>query len=423
MIQNIATEYDHPSFRLAVAQFDQAAAAMRLDTNLWERLKTPQRALTVSLPIRMDDGSVKVFMGHRVQHDSARGPSKGGIRYHHDVHLGEVAALAMWMTWKTALAGLPYGGAKGGVKVDPSHLSQGELERLTRRYASEIFPLIGPDHDIPAPDIGTNQQIMAWFMDTYSQQVGFAVPGVVTGKPLSIGGSLGREEATGRGVVNVTLEALRHLNLEVSRTTVAIQGFGNVGAHSAKIIGQAGAKVIAISDHTGGIYNPKGLDIEKIIQRQKEDHIALRDMKMGDLISNDELLTVDCTVLIPAAVSEQITLKNANDLRCQILTEAANGPTTLEADEILLDRGIFTIPDILANSGGVIVSYFEWVQDVQRFFWKESDIRDRLQDIICLAFHRTLAYSQTQKATMRTAALMSGIELVAQAHRARGLYP
>lgn len=395
---------------------------MNLDTNLRERLKTPQRSLMVALPIRMDDGHVRVFQGYRVQHDSARGPSKGGLRYHLDVSLGEVAALAMWMTWKTALAGLPYGGAKGGIQVDSHTLSLAELERLTRRYAAEIFPLIGPDKDIPATDIGTNQQIMAWFMDTFSQQVGFSVPSAVTGKPLAIGGSLGREEATGRGVVNVTIEALRHKGINLEDTSVVIQGFGNVGSHTARIFSEAGARVIGISDFTGGLFNPKGLPIDDIFQRYRLG-LPLRDMKAGDHLTNDELLIQECTVLIPAALSEQITEKNAGNLRCRILTEAANGPTTLEADAILDDRDVFIIPDILANSGGVIVSYFEWVQDVQRFFWNESDIRQRLHEIITAAFHRTLHFAEEKKTTMRTAALMNGIDQVAQAHTVRGLYP
>lgn len=423
-MQNPATlEFNHPTFRLAVAQFDQAAEAMNLDPNLRERLKKPERSLVVSIPIRMDDGSVKVFMGYRVQHDSARGPSKGGIRFHSDVNLGEVAALAMWMTWKSALAGLPFGGAKGGVTVDPHTLSHAELELLTRRYVAEIFPFIGPDKDIPAPDIGTNAQIMAWMMDTYSQQVGFAVPGVVTGKPLCVGGSLGREEATGGGVVDITLEALRHLKLDIDKTTVAIQGFGNVGAYTAKIINKLGAKVIAVSNHEGGLYNAKGLDIPELIRRYAENGHSFHSIKMGDEVTNEELLTLDCTVLIPAAISEQITHTNAAKVRCKILTEGANGPTTLEADEILTDKGVFIIPDILANSGGVIVSYFEWVQDLQRFFWKEADIRSRLHEIIAAAFHRTLTFSESRRTTMRMAALMSGIDQVAQAHLARGLYP
>lgn len=416
-------ELDTHTYRLAVAQFDQAAETMRLDDNLRERLKLPQRSLIVSVPVRMDDGRVDVFTGYRVQHDSSRGPSKGGIRYHPDVNLGEVAALAMWMTWKCALAGLPYGGAKGGVTVAPKQLSRAELQRLTRRYAAEIFPLIGPDQDVPAPDVGTDAQTMAWIMDTYSQQVGYAVPGVVTGKPISIGGSLGREEATGRGVVYVTLEALRHLNLTIENSTVAVQGFGNVGSHTARIMHEQGARVIAVSDVTGGIYNARGLDIPELLNRYKAKGQSLRETKMGDWISNEELLRLDCTVLVPAALSEQITELNAASLRCRILAEGANGPTTLEADRILEDKGVFIIPDILANSGGVIVSYFEWVQDLQRFFWSETDIRNRLQEIITLAFHRTKHFATERRVSMRMAALMSGIDKVAQAHLQRGLYP
>lgn len=419
MMQELNTH----TFRLAVAQFDQAAEAMHLDPNLRERLKLPQRSLVVSVPVRMDDGRVEVFTGYRVQHDSSRGPSKGGIRYHPDVSLGEVAALAMWMTWKCALAGLPYGGAKGGVKVAPKQLSRAELQRLTRRYAAEIFPLIGPDKDVPAPDVGTDAQVMAWFMDTYSQQVGYAVPGVVTGKPLSLGGSLGREEATGRGVVYVTLEALRHLNLPIENATVAIQGFGNVGSHTARIMHEQGARVVAVSDVSGGIYNAKGLDIPELLRRYRTTDQSLRDTKLGDSITNDELLQLDCTVLVPAALSEQITDKNANGLRCRVLAEGANGPTTLEADRILGDKGVFIIPDILANSGGVIVSYFEWVQDLQRFFWSATDIQHRLQDIITSAFQRTLHFATERRTSMRMAALMGGIDQVAQAHLQRGLYP
>ena len=416
-------ELDTPTFRLAVAQFDQAAEAMELDHNLRERLKFPQRSLIVSVPVRMDDGRVEVYTGYRVQHDSSRGPSKGGIRYHPDVNLGEVAALAMWMTWKCALADLPYGGAKGGVAIAPKQLSRPELQRLTRRYAAEIFPLIGPEKDVPAPDVGTDAQVMAWIMDTYSQQVGYSVPGVVTGKPLSIGGSLGRDEATGRGVVCVTMEALRHLKLDIRNTTVAIQGFGNVGAHTARVMQESGARVIAVSDVTGGIHNSGGLDIPELLARYKIKGQSLRDTKLGDWLSNDDLLQLDCTVLVPAALSEQITERNAAKLRCRVLAEGANGPTTLEADRILQDQGIFIIPDILANSGGVIVSYFEWVQDVQRFFWKATDIQERLQDILTSAFKRTLEFSVTKKTSMRMAALMSGIDKVAQAHLHRGLYP
>lgn len=410
-----------PTYRLAVSQFDQAAEAMHLDSNLRERLKLPQRSLAVSLPVLMDDGHVEVFTGYRVQHDSSRGPSKGGVRYHPDVNLGEVAALAMWMTWKCALTGLPYGGAKGGIQVAPKRLSSGELQRLTRRYVAEIFPLIGPDKDVPAPDVGTDAQVMAWMMDTYSQQVGYAVPGVVTGKPLALGGSLGREEATGRGVVYVTLEALRHLKLSLENATVAIQGFGNVGSHTARIMQQQGARVIAVSDVHGGIYNEKGLDIVRLLRR--DPHQPLQETKQGDRITNEELLQLECTVLVPAALSEQITDRNADSLKCRILSEGANGPTTLEADRIVADKGIFVIPDILANSGGVIVSYFEWVQDLQRFFWSATDIQNRLQAIITSAFHRTLHFSTEHQVSMRMAALMSGIDQVAQAHLQRGLYP
>lgn len=415
-------ELHTPTYRLAVAQFDEAAEAMHLDPNLRERLKVPQRSLIVSVPVRKDDGRVEIFTGYRVQHDSARGPSKGGIRYHPDVDLGEIAALAMWMTWKCALAGLPYGGAKGGVKVAPKALSRGELQRLTRRYAAEIFPLIGPDKDVPAPDVGTDAQVMAWIMDTYSQQVGYSVGGVVTGKPLSIGGSLGREDATGRGVVYVTLEALKHLNIPINQATVAIQGFGNVGSHTALIMQEAGARVVAVSDVNGGIYNSKGLNVREVLSRYR-DKGAFEITGTGERITNDELLELDCTVLVPAALSEQITGKNAGRLRCRILAEGANGPTTLDADRILADKGVFIIPDILANSGGVIVSYFEWVQDVQRFFWKAPDIRERLQEIITDAFHRTLHFATERGTSMRLAALISGIDKVAHAHLQRGLYP
>ena len=418
-----ANELDTQTYRLAVAQFDQAAERMNLNPNLRERLKMPERSLIVSVPVKMDNGTVKVFTGYRVQHDSSRGPSKGGIRYHPAVNLGEVAALAMWMTWKCALAGLPYGGAKGGVRVAPEQLSRAEVERLTRRYAAEILPLIGPDKDVPAPDVGTDAQIMAWIMDTYSQQVGFAAPGVVTGKPLSIGGSLGREEATGRGVVDVTLQAVRHLGLDLEKATVAIQGFGNVGSNTARIMAEAGARVIAVSDKSGGLHNSKGLDIPELLRRYRENGNSLRETKMGDSITNEELLSLACTVLVPAALSEQITSKNADKVRCRILAEGANGPTTLEADQILTQKGIFIIPDILANSGGVIVSYFEWVQDLQRFFWNAGDIQNRLHDIIAAAFQRTLQFATERKVTMRMAALMSGIDKVAQAHLDRGLYP
>ena len=422
-MSNLYQELDTPTFRLAVAQFEEAAERLGLDGNLRARLKLPQRALIVSVPVRMDDGNVKVFLGYRVQHDMALGPSKGGVRFHPDVNLGEVAALAMWMTWKCALAGLPYGGAKGGIRVAPEKLSRAELERLTRRYTAEILPLIGPEKDIPAPDVGTNAQVMAWMMDTYSQEMGYAVPGVVTGKPLAIGGSLGREDATGRGVTDVTLEALRYLGLDISRATVVVQGFGNVGMHTARILHEVGAKVLAVSDAKGGIYSARGLDIPTLRSRYRSHVRPFHECGMGEVISNEELLQLECTILVPAALSEQITEKNAGKIRCRILAEGANGPTTLAADRILEDKGIFLIPDILANSGGVIVSYFEWVQDVQKYFWNEQDIRNRLHEIITAAFRRTLEFSQTKKVSMRMAALMNGIDKIGQAHLARGLYP
>ena len=419
----IIPELDDPTFRLAVAQFDQAAEAMDLAANLRERLRVPQRSLAVSIPIRMDNETVKVFMGYRVQHDLSRGPSKGGLRYHPDVNLGNTAALSMWMTWKCALAGLPFGGAKGGVRVTPAELSTAELERLTRRYASEILPFLGPDKDIPAPDIGTNAQIMAWIMDTYSQQVGYSVPSVVTGKPLSIGGSLGRSDATGRGLADLTVEALRACGMKCDGATVAIQGFGNVGSAVAKLLDEAGLRVIAISDATGGLFNPKGLPISEIIKSYHEYEERFDELKVGDFITNEELLTLDVTVLVPAAISEQITEDNARKLQCHLIVEGANGPTTMEADEILEDKGVLIVPDILANSGGVIVSYFEWVQDVQRFFWNQTDVEQRLKAIIIEAFQRTFAFAKEKKTTMRMAALIGGITQVEQAHTARGLYP
>ncbi len=423
MVVQPSDEFNTSMFRLAVAQFEEAADRLGLSPLLRDRLKLPQRALIVSVPIRMDDGTVKVFAGYRVQHDTALGPSKGGVRYHSEVHLGEVAALAMWMTWKCALVGLPYGGAKGGVRVAPDQLSRGELERLTRRYTAEIAPHIGPEEDIPAPDVGTNSQVMAWMMDTYSQQVGYAVPGVVTGKPLSIGGSLGREDATGRGVVDVIREALKRFNLTMTDATVVVQGFGNVGMHTAIIMHQAGAKVLAVSDAKGGIYNPQGIDIPTLVSRYDSKTRPLAECEAGEAITNEELLQLQCTVLVPAALSEQITVANAGKLRCRILAEGANGPTTLEADRVLEERGIFIIPDILANSGGVIVSYFEWVQDVQKYFWTQQDIQERLYSIITSSFHRTVAFAENRKVSMRMAALMCGIDRTAQAHLVRGLYP
>ena len=415
-------ELDHPEYRLALAQFERAAARLRLDPNLAERLKSPQRTMTVSIPIRRDDGRVEIFRGYRVQHDSALGPFKGGIRYHPSVTLGETAALALRMTLKCSLTGLPFGGAKGGVRCDPKALSRNELQRLTRRYTAEIFPVIGPDQGIPAPDVGTNEQIMAWIMDTYSQQVGYAVPGIVTGKPISIGGSLGRQEATGRGLFVTILETMRHLNLPVSGSTAIIQGFGNVGQHAARMLSAHGIQVIGISDSKGAIYDTRGLDLTRLLA-YKEKTRSVAGFPGADAVSSEELLERPCTVLIPAALAGAIHIKNAGRLQCRILAEGANGPTDLDADVLLNDRGIFVIPDILANAGGVIVSYFEWVQDLQNYFWKEKEIQDRLTEVITQAFHRVLDRSLSEKVDMRLAAMMAGIERVASAHLVRGLYP
>jgi len=415
-------ELDNPTYRLAISQFEKAADLLGLDMNLRERFKSPHRALVVSIPIRMDNGRVHVFQGYRIQHDLSLGPTKGGIRYHPSVTMGEVAALAMWMSWKCALAGLPYGGAKGGVRCDPKALSQGELQRLTRRYTAEILPLIGPEQDIPAPDVGTNDQIMSWIMDTYSMQKGYSVPGVVTGKPISIGGSLGREEATGRGVVSIILEALKLLSIRIDQATAVIQGFGNVGSNAARLLSEEGARVISVGDSQGGIYNPKGLDIKEVIKFKKSNK-TLRGYPGVDFVTNEELLSLPCTILVPAAFSEQITGKNADKVSCRMLVEGANGPTTLEADVILQEKGIFVIPDILANAGGVIVSYFEWVQDLQNYFWKEREINSRLQEILLESFQRVYRMSVERKVNMRMAALMTGISKIAQAHLSRGLYP
>ena len=415
------SEYETPISRMAVEQFERAAKHLDLDPNISERLKRPQRALIVSVPIRMDDGSVEVFDGYRVQHNMALGPCKGGIRYHHEVNLGEVTALAMWMSWKCALAGLPMGGAKGGIRCHPETMSRNELQNMTRRYAAEIFLFIGPDTDIPAPDMGTNQQTMAWIMDTYSQHRGFSTPGVVTGKPVSIGGSLGRIEATGRGVVSTVVETAKYLNLNLNGATAVIQGFGNVGSVSAKYLSQSGCKIIAANDSKTAITNSKGFNIEKLIE-YKIQNKTLKGFPEAEPISHDELLEMKCDVLIPAALGRVINEKNASKIKCKIISEGANGPTTNEADEILIDKGIFVIPDILANSGGVIVSYFEWVQGLQNYFWSEEEISKNLQKIIKKSFHETLSLSQKKKVPMRIAALMLGIRKISDAMLVRGLY-
>ncbi len=418
----IPSEFDSPTYRDVLSQFDAAAEWFCLDPNIRKRLRLPQRALCVTMPIRMDNGDVHVFQGFRVQHDTSLGPTKGGIRYHPDVNLGEVAALAMNMTWKCSLVGLPYGGAKGGIRCNPKNMSRRELQRLTRRYTAEIFPLIGPDHDIPAPDVGTDEHVMAWIMDTYSQQRGYAVPGVVTGKPICIGGSLGREEATGRGVVYAALEAMKHLGIKSGGTTAVVQGFGNVGSIASRFLSEAGIRVIAVSDSTCGIYNNNGLNIPDVIAYKKAKH-TLDGFPDSEIITNEELLELECTVVIPAALSGQIKEDNAHRLKCRMVVEGANNPTTKEGDGILKDRGIFVIPDILANSGGVIVSYFEWVQDLQKYFWKEKEINEKLHDIIITAFNRVLRFSLSENIDMRMSSMAIAIRRLADAHLARGLYP
>lgn len=414
-------EWRSPASEMAVRQFELASEKLNLDPNVAGRLKRPDRALIVSVPTRMDDGSVHVFTGYRVQHNDVLGPFKGGIRYHPDVNLGEVSALAMWMTWKCSLVGLPLGGAKGGIACDPEELSRNELQGMTRRYTAEILNFIGPEVDIPAPDMGTNEQVMAWVMDTYSQHKGYAVPEIVTGKPVDIGGTLGRREATGRGVVYAIAEAAKHLGINLARCKVAVQGFGNVGSVVAKELADLGIKVIAVSDRTGGFHEKKGLPVGDLLEFAAKNS-GLGSCPYGERISNADLLELDCDILIPAALGMQITGENAGRLKCKILAEGANGPTTLEADEILREKGIFVIPDVLANAGGVIVSYFEWVQDLQNFFWTEDEIRNRLRDILSRAFHQVLSMSQKENVDMRLAALMIGVKRVTRAMLWRGLY-
>lgn len=415
--------YDHPTFRMACQQFDTVADYLQISDFERERLKFPKRSMTVALPVRRDDGSTQVFAGYRVQHHLSLGPSKGGLRYHPEVTLGEVAALAMWMSWKCALAGLPYGGAKGGISCDPSGLSIGELERLTRRYTQEMIPFIGPQVDVMAPDLGTNEQTMAWMMDTYSVHAGHSVPSIVTGKPVVLGGSLGRREATGRGVGYLINRAMDTLGLEMSGATAIVQGFGNVGSVAAYSLAKYGAKVIGVSDVGGGIYNPKGLDIWKL-EKHASDHKSVVGFPDAEAITNQQLLTTPCDVLVPAALERQITAENAGRINCRILAEAANGPTTPEADRILAERdNVFVIPDILCNAGGVVVSYFEWVQDLQSFFWTETEVVDKLFRILETAYMQTLTLSRKQKISMRLAALSLGVKRVQEAKRVRGLFP
>jgi glutamate dehydrogenase (NAD(P)+) len=409
-------------FEIAAKQFDTAAEYLKLEPWLHGVLKAPKRQLIVSVPTKMDDGSIHVFEGYRVQHSMARGPAKGGIRYHPQVTLDEVKALASWMTWKCATVGIPYGGGKGGVVCDPKKMSQRELENMTRRYASEISIIIGPERDIPAPDVYTNAQTMAWIMDTYSMTAGETVLGVVTGKPLPIGGSQGRNEATARGCQFVIREACKEKKISLRGAKVAVQGFGNAGCIAARLLHEDGAVIQAVSDTSGGIFSAKGLDVARV-EAHKERTGALKGYAEADAITNEKLLELDCDILVPAALENQITTENAPRVKAKIVAEAANGPTTPGADDILHGNGIFLIPDILANAGGVTVSYFEWVQSLQSFFWEEKQVNEHLEKIMTRSFHEVLGIAKKYAVHMRTAAYILAVGRVAEATRIRGIYP
>jgi glutamate dehydrogenase (NAD(P)+) len=412
---------DNP-YEMALAQFDAVADRLGLDDGLCQVLRTCKRELIVRFPVKMDDGSIHVFTGYRVCHNETRGPAKGGLRFNPAVCLDEMRAMAMWMTWKCALTNIPYGGAKGGVQVDPHSLSEGELERLTRRYATEISRVIGPERDIPAPDMGTDARVMAWIMDTYSMHLGYSVPGVVTGKPMSVGGSSGRSEATGRGVLFVTQETCRHLGMPLEGATIAVQGFGSVGGVASRLLRQAGARVVAVSDRHGGVYNAQGLDVDAIWDLTRAGG-SLTDFPGGDRITNQELLSLPVEILIPAALEGQIHDGNADAVQASLLVEAANGPVTPKADLILSEKGVFLVPDIVANAGGAIVSYFEWVQDLQALFWEEAEVNRRLHQLIMRSFQEVLTYAEREKIRLREAAYMLAVGRVAEATRVRGIYP
>jgi glutamate dehydrogenase (NAD(P)+) len=415
--------YDHPTFNMACQQFELAADQLEIPATERPRLKYPKRTMIVSLPCRAADGSTRVYTGFRVQHHLTLGPTKGGLRYHPEVTLGEVAALAMWMSWKCALTGLPYGGAKGGIACDPRQMTPGELENLTRRFTQEMIPFIGPQVDIMAPDMGTNEQVMAWIMDSYSVHMGYSVPSIVTGKPVSLGGSLGRREATGRGVAHLVARAADTIGLDLKQATAVVQGYGNVGSVAAQTLDSFGAKIIAVSDVFGGIYNARGLDLAKL-----DEHVARHRTVQGfpeaEPVTNEQVLLTPCDILAPAAMERQITGANAGRIQCRILAEGANGPTTPEADVILNQRAeIFVIPDVLCNAGGVVVSYFEWVQDLQSFFWSETEVMQRLYHILDEAYDRVWRQARAKKISMRMAALGVGIQRVREAKAIRGLFP
>ena len=422
ILPRMAPREDLNPFRIAQIQFDMAAEYLKLDPGLRQILRTPKRVMEVSVPVKMDNGQTKVFVGFRVQHNVSRGPAKGGLRYHPNVTLDEVKALAAWMTWKTATVNLPYGGAKGGIVCDPKRMSKGELERMTRRYAAEIQPIIGPEVDIPAPDVYTDAQTMAWIMDTYALTVGHAAPGVVTGKPVSIGGSEGRMDATGRGVLYVVEEACKVKKINLRGATVAIQGFGNVGSAVARLFAEKKAKIVAISDSRGGVHNPRGIDPLRAL-RYKERSGTVVGMPGASRISNDELLALKCDILIPAALENVITLHNAEQIKAKIVAEAGNGPTTPHADEILSRKGVFVVPDILANAGGVTVSYFEWAQDLQGFFWQVQEVNSKLEFVMRRAFNDVHETMRKFHVYPRAAAYILSVGRVADATLVRGLFP
>jgi glutamate dehydrogenase (NAD(P)+) len=419
--KTISMEQEINPWQSQAARFDLAAKKLNLDEGLWKVLRYPAREITVNIPVQMDDGHLEVFTGYRVQHSIARGPAKGGIRYSPDVTLDEVRALASWMTWKCAVVNIPFGGAKGGVICDPHKMSMSELERMTRRYTAELIEFIGPEKDVPAPDMNTNEQVMAWIMDTYSMHMRQTVTAVVTGKPLNIGGSRGRREATGRGVMVVCDEALKKLNLNREETRVIIQGFGNVGSNAARLMFEGGYKVIGIVEIDGGLYNPNGIDVDALWEYRYRQG-TIQDFTGAEKVDPAELMLTECDILIPAATENVITSQNAPRVKTRILCEGANGPTTAAADDILADKGVFVIPDILANAGGVTVSYFEWVQDRQGYFWKESVVNEQLGQIMTSSFEDVVRYAETHAVNNRIAAYMLAIDRVAYTIRQRGIY-
>jgi glutamate dehydrogenase (NAD(P)+) len=414
-------EFKGPLFEDMLQQFDVAARLLNLDSGIWKILTHPKRQITVCCPVQMDNGEIEVFTGYRVQYNITLGPAKGGLRYHPGVTLDEVTALAGWMTWKCAVAHIPFGGGKGGIVCDPTRMSKRELEALTRRYVAEIVDAIGPEKDVPAPDVNTNEQVMAWVMDTYSMHVGHTTTSVVTGKPLELGGSLGRHEATGRGVMIVTRESARHAGFDIKGATIAVQGFGNVGSISASLLSECGARIVAVTDWKGGVYNAAGLDIPQLVEFARKDK-TVNGFPGGEPLTNEQLFTLEVDVLIPAALENQITLQNAPGIRARVVVEGANGPTEPEAHRYLHDHGVFVVPDILANSAGVTASYFEWVQDRYGYFWTETEVNDRLEAKMCEAFNAVLQTALKYKVDMRTAAYIVAIQRVATATKLRGMY-